>query len=257
MLLLCVAFLVLIGIILMSTKVSSISGGTSYPKSLPDSKKQLWDRKELQVNQLLQDIYKDQAVYTEDNEKIKYTSGVNPAEGYFLYKLTKDNNLENVLEVGMANGTSALYICQAMKENKSGTLISVDPFQSTQWRSIGMLNIKRAKLQDHHELMETTSDLALPELLKEQREFDMIFVDGMHLFDYTLLDIYYAAKLLKKGGILVVDDIKHRGVKKAIDYISRNYTFLKRVASTMASATMGMFIKEKEDTRLWNFHEDF
>lgn len=63
MLLLSVAFLFLIGIILMSTNGSSISGGAAalYPKSLPDSKKQLWDRKELQVNQLLQDIYRDQA----------------------------------------------------------------------------------------------------------------------------------------------------------------------------------------------------
>lgn len=266
-----IACLGIIGFILLllavAMKISSkiITGGSKqieYSKSAPLSENaasdmQIWDRTDLQVNPLLKKMYKHQEVQTAANEKIKFVSCINPVEGYFLYKLIKDNKLRNVLEIGMANGTSALYMCQAMKENLAGKLISIDPFQSTQWKGVGIANIKREKMGKYHELLETTSDLALPRFLEEGKTFDMVFVDGMHLFDYTLVDIYYAAKLLPVGGILVVDDIRHRGVKKVIDYVLANYANLEYVTLTMASETMGMFIKRGEDKRKWNYHMDF
>ena len=50
--------------------------------------------------------------------------------------------------------------------------------------------------------IEQKSFLAMPRLLQAGRKFDFCFVDGMHLFDYTALDLFYADLLVRVGGII-------------------------------------------------------
>lgn len=50
--------------------------------------------------------------------------------------------------------------------------------------------------------IEQKSFLAMPRLLQAGRKFDFCFVDGMHLFDYTLIDLFYADLLVRVGGII-------------------------------------------------------
>jgi hypothetical protein len=38
-------------------------------------------------------------------------------------------------------------------------------------------------------------------------EFDLILIDGCHGFPSIFVDLYYAAKLLKIGGRLIIDDM--------------------------------------------------
>ena len=47
----------------------------------------------------------------------------------------------------------------------------------------------------------------LPQLLDEQQEFDVIYVDGSHFADDVLTDAITAWRLLKQGGVLIFDDI--------------------------------------------------
>jgi predicted O-methyltransferase YrrM len=230
-------------------------GGLIYKKEI--DRKNVWNNKSIQVNRILQDMYSKAMVFTADNKGIKYNSGVGPPEGYYLYNLVKENKLKHILEVGMAYGTSALYMCEALKENKSGVLTSIDPFQSTQWQGIGMLNIRRAKLNKFHKLIENYSCLAMPDLITKKAKYDLIFIDGMHLFDYTLIDVFFAVSLLNKNGIIVIDDIRHAGVKKALKHMLANYKFLRYIEDTAVAETMATFVKADEDTREWNFHADF
>ncbi|ORA33347.1 hypothetical protein BST20_22530 [Mycobacterium branderi] len=46
----------------------------------------------------------------------------------------------------------------------------------------------------------------LPQLLDEQQEFDLIYVDGSHFADDVLMDGITAWRLLKQGGIMIFDD---------------------------------------------------
>ncbi len=48
---------------------------------------------------------------------------------------------------------------------------------------------------------------------------DFIFIDGWHTFDYTLIDFFYADKLLRKDGIILIDDALHKGVEKFVKNI--------------------------------------
>jgi predicted O-methyltransferase YrrM len=46
----------------------------------------------------------------------------------------------------------------------------------------------------------------LPQLLDEQQEFDVIYLDGLHFADDALTDAITAWRLLKQGGVLIFDD---------------------------------------------------
>jgi predicted O-methyltransferase YrrM len=223
------------------------------------------------VSPLLKSIiltYKTQAVGV-PSESIQ--AGVKVPEGYHLYSLVKDNKFENILEIGFAYGISALFICEALKENGSGKLISVDPYQSTQWKNIAVKHLEQAGLSKYSKLMEEPSYSAMPKILSGIKGFgsnskdrvsgassmDLIFIDGMHLFDYTLVDLFYADLLLKVGGVVVLDDIRHKGVKQSYEYILKNYSHWKLVKPTLASETCATFIKVKNDDRSWDYHRFF
>jgi hypothetical protein len=85
----------------------------------------------------------------------------------------------------------------------------------------------------------------------------MVFVDGMHLFDYTILDLFYADQLIDIGGIVTLDDIRLENTRKAYDYVLTNYKHWKLIPNTLSSDTLATFVKINEDNREWNFHLRF
>ncbi len=82
-------------------------------------------------------------------------------------------------------------------------------------------------------------------------------LDRRSVFDYTVLDFFYAEKLVKIGGVIVIDDIKHKNTGKAYNYVQKNYTNLMEVKNTMNSETQGTFVKIANDERPWHFHINF
>lgn len=211
------------------------------------------------------EIYKTGRVTTEAGEVRKISAAVGPKESRHLYCVVRDNGLRRVLEVGCANGLSALAICQALEDNgapPTAQLVSIDPFQTTQWASTALANLKRAGLVHRHRLIEEKSYVALPALLAAVRSgaeppFDAAFVDGMHLFDYTLVDLFYADLLLRDGGVLLLDDVRHRGVQPVYDYVKTNWPHYELVADTLCADTLATFVKRGPDSRAWDFHAPF
>ena len=241
-----------------------------FRNGVSDNSKELFKSKiePFLVSPLIKEIiltYKTQAIGV-PQETIQ--AGVKVPEGYHLYSLIKDNKFENILEIGFAYGISALFICEALKENGSGKLISVDPYQSTQWKNIAVKHLSQAGLSKYSELLEEPSYSAMPKILNRKSgagsktfgsgassktfgsgagSMDLIFIDGMHLFDYTLVDLFYADLLLRVGGVVVLDDIRHKGVKQSYEYILKNYSHWKLVKPTLASETCATFIKVKNE----------
>jgi hypothetical protein len=198
--------------------------------------------------------------FNESNNKNKLTeikihSAINKEEGRQIQKIMRDYKFEKCLEVGMAFGISAFYI---LSSNEKASLISIDPFQSNnkQWNSNGLKLIKQIGFQKRHDLMEEFSYIALPKLLIKYgyNYFDFIFIDGWHTFDYTLIDFFYADKLLRKGGIILIDDALHKGVQKFVKYVESNYKNYKKIYTTNTQAG---YLKLGEDSREWFFHSNF
>ena len=196
------------------------------------------------------------------DKKIKLHSAINFPEADFLYNIILKNKCFKIIEVGMAYGISSLFICFALKKMhrelklEKGLLTSIDPFQDTQWENIGRLNLEKADLLDYNDLILSKSELALPKLVKNfgEQSIDLIFIDGWHTFDATLIDLYYSTKLLKLKGLLIIDDIKHPGVAKVARYIESNLTCYKRINSPV---TLGVYILASCDKRTWDYHKPF
>lgn len=146
-------------------------------------------------------------------------SSIDQREGKFLFDIIQeDASIVKTLEVGCALGLSSLHICSATRNRKGASHIMIDPFQSTNWHGIGVKHLEDFGI-DFFEVIEAKSEFALPRLLeKGEGWLDFVFVDGWHTFDHTLLDCFYATRLLRVGGYLVIDDVNLPSVKDVVAF---------------------------------------
>ena len=63
---------------------------------------------------------------------------------------------------------------------------------------------------------------ALPRLLAEGLELDLVLVDGGHGFPMPVLDWFYAGSMLRAGGVLVLDDVGLPAVRLLVDVLDRD-----------------------------------
>jgi predicted O-methyltransferase YrrM len=183
------------------------------------------------MNNLLHSILESQVVDTPNGIKEKLHSNIDKSEANFLQKLIHDFKIRYSLEVGCAMGISSLAICESITNNTQDSQhLIIDPYQSTDWKNIGINNLKRAGYRNFR-LIEEPSEFALPKLVQENCSIDLAFIDGWHTFDHTLIDFFYINRLLNVGGILVIDDVKMPAVKKVARMIHNYpcYRFLSSV----------------------------
>lgn len=169
---------------------------------------------------LLNDIYSSREVFTLKGEKLELNSEVSREEGDFLRSIIEtDQTILRTLEVGCAYGVSSLHICSALMGRDASSHTIIDAFQKTWWKSIGITNLERADFKNF-ELIEEKSEIALPKMLSDgEGKFDFIFIDGWHTFDHAMLDCFYATRLLRIGGYLVLDDANWRSISKLVRYL--------------------------------------
>lgn len=174
------------------------------------------------MNEVIEEIYRTGVVRDDRGTDHALSSSVSRTEGEFLHDLiASDPTVVKTLEVGCAYGLSSLFICSALSGRSSSRHLIVDPDQHTSWHGIGVANLRRAGF-DRFELIEQPSELALPEIARTRSgAFDLIFIDGWHTFDHTLLDLFFANLLVRVEGWIVVDDCTWPPVAKAVSYVSR------------------------------------
>jgi predicted O-methyltransferase YrrM len=176
----------------------------------------------MQAQALIDEIRRERTVTAEDGKTYPiHKHGIDVAEGRFLTEFIAGRpNVIRTLEVGCAYGLSSLHIASALAGRPGAHHVIVDPDESTAWSGVGVTNLDRAGI-DFYELREEPSEIALPQLLKEGAEFDLAFIDGWHTFDQTLIDMYYANRLVKVGGYIIIDDADWISVSKAISYFAK------------------------------------
>jgi predicted O-methyltransferase YrrM len=141
--------------------------------------------------------------------------------GAALRDLAMAEGATRTIEVGLALGMSALFLCQAVVP-RGGSHVAIDPFQDESWNGAGLRTLRDAGVGGVVEVIEEESQLALPRLVVEGREFDFAFVDGDHRFEGVFLDLYYMTRLVKPGGLVVVDDMWMPSVRTAMAYMEKN-----------------------------------
>lgn len=193
------------------------------------------------MNAIIDEIYETKIVRDSSGNKYVLNAAIDPTEGDFLHRLiSSDKSIVKTLEVGCAYGLSSLHICEALRNRPGASHVIIDPNQMDAWHDIGALNLKKAQI-DFFKVLYEPSELALPDLLRSQPEsFDLIFIDGWHTFDQTMLDIFYANRLIRVGGYIVVDDCSWRSVSAAISYYLRYpaYEHIKEPAINIRTSRM-------------------
>lgn len=156
--------------------------------------------------------------------KVSATS-VSPREGELIQKALRATEACLSLETGLAYGTSALYICEALRQTENAQHIVIDPYQhhdEAAWKGLGINNLRLAGYEKKIRFIEKPSHLALPQLIEENLAIDFGFIDGYHTFDHTLLDFFYIDQLLKVGGIVVFDDTNWQSIRKVCSFVLKN-----------------------------------
>lgn len=131
--------------------------------------------------------------------------------------------VRSVIEVGLAYGSSALAIADALATNGvgDGRHVIIDPYQA-RFGHVGVDLLSAAGLDGFYELIEEESQIALPRLVIDDDSFDAAFVDGSHKFHNVFVDLFYLQRLVLAGGVIVLDDCAWPSVATAVDYFVQN-----------------------------------
>jgi predicted O-methyltransferase YrrM len=192
-----------------------------------------------------------------DFRTVTITSG----EGEALREWVLHENASHTIEIGLAFGFSALHICEGLLLNGSPNPrhVTLDPWQSTGYANWGLEILEEAGVRQLVEFYGEQSQLALPRLYKEGRQFDLAFVDGNHRFDAVFLDLYYLGHLVRKGGIIILDDYNLPGINRAAAFFINNLEWSIEETSPSDDAHHWVVLRtsEEEDTRDFRYFVDF
>lgn len=249
------------------------------------------------MNPVLDEMLTTGLAIAEDGKQQRVSSHIPVEEGLFLQQMISEAKPETSLEIGLAYGVSALFMCETLASLPNVRRhIVVDPHQfepsdilktHATFQGIGLYNLKKAGYERLIEFRNEPSERALPKLLSEGVQVDFAFIDGWHTFDFVLVDFFYVDRLLRPGGIVVLDDTDFPSIWKLCHYIVTNRAYkvvqclrapepqrrnplpqLARSAKRVLSGSTrrdGLlphsrciaFRKEADDSRSWDFHRDF
>lgn len=146
---------------------------------------------------------------------------VQPETAKLLEMLTCIKRPERILEVGCAIGYSAVLMAQYLADDGSITTVEWDADMT----ELARANIEKAGLSDKITVIHNDAKEVLPRLTGE---YDIIFLDGPKAhYIYMLND---CIRLLRKGGILIADNILYKGMVADDEHvIRRKITIVKRL----------------------------
>ena len=146
---------------------------------------------------------------------------VQPETAKFLETMMCLKRPARILEVGCAIGYSAILMAQYLEEGGSITTLEWDADMT----EIARGNIEKVGLSDRITVINNDAKEVLPTLTGE---YDVIFLDGPKAhYIYMLND---CIRLLKKGGVLISDNILYKGMIADDEHvIRRKITIVKRL----------------------------
>jgi hypothetical protein len=148
-------------------------------------------------------------------------SGISKNECRTMFDLLVREQPEYTAEVGCANGGSTRVIAEALEHNGKGHHFAIDPLQPTYWSNAGKHRLSAADLA--HRV--TFHDTFPEEIFHTLPPLDFVFIDGSHLFDYTIMDFVVSDKRLKVGGLMAFHDKNMASIRRALRFILANRSY--------------------------------
>ena len=132
-----------------------------------------------------------------------------------------------ILEIGCAIGYSAILMSESLQEGGTVTTVEWDH----EMAEVAKKNIASAGLSEKIHVLEKDAKELLPTL---SGEYDLIFLDGPKAHYIHMLND--CIRLLKKGGVLVSDNVLYKGMTADDSHVvRRKITIVKRLRHFIAA----------------------
>jgi predicted O-methyltransferase YrrM len=174
---------------------------------------------------LVEQILTTRQVHTPDGATLPLQDSIDAETGALLQNLIFTHRPSVSLEIGLAYGVSALFICEALSVVGGTKHVVIDAAQSTTWKGIGLANLRTAGFAPMVDFREEYSQDALPKLCAEGLEIDFAFIDGTHTFDQKMIDFFYVDCLLRTGGVIAFDDCDWPSIRALCRFIATNRSY--------------------------------
>jgi predicted O-methyltransferase YrrM len=180
---------------------------------------------------ILKRIITEKQTFDSERRALQVTGTISMPEAQFIQELIIRNGFSNCLETGVAYGASTLAICSALavleQQGRAVRHYGIDPCQLDVYKSAAITALRECGLEHIFELCDGPAHLMLPRLIERHVTVDFVFIDGMHTFDYTLVDLFFADKLLRPGGIICMHDMDMPSKKKACRYLMKHRKYVR------------------------------
>ncbi len=161
-----------------------------------------------------------------------------------LYCLVRNQRPAAVVEIGTFHGGTARAICHALHANRCGTLHTVGPFDSDTF--LPYLRRWPREIAQRAEFHAHDSMAFYMWAAKADLQFDLVLVDGNHDYEFASFDIQCAARAIKPGGFIFVDNVSQVGpYYAAIDFLTANPAWTECAARTTAVDPSKAFDRER------------
>lgn len=137
-------------------------------------------------------------------------SEMSPEERGFLYALVRGARPRRILEIGTAEGGSALVMATALEENAGeGHIWSIDP--------VPRISVEMSAYHGRVDFLVGTS----PETVEDAAAraggpFDLAMIDGIHIYRQARADLLAVLPHLAEGAYVLLHDAFHFGVSEAV-----------------------------------------
>jgi Methyltransferase domain len=150
--------------------------------------------------------------------KLSFVGGI---AHQLLYHLVRTMKAREVIEIGTYYAATSEVITRALWENGQGTLHTTDPFGAD--RCPGIIGRWPAELRRHVTFYPVSSMDLFMDLDRRKVVLDVAFIDGNHDQEFAYFDLCSAARLMRPGGIVVMDNLEQAGVFwAALEFLRAN-----------------------------------
>lgn len=138
----------------------------------------------------------------------------------FLRFTAERNKATDILEIGTAIGYSGIILARIAEKN--GGILTTIEIDEDKYKTAAD-NFKRAELRNVDLILGDGNDI----IKRLEKKFDFIFIDAAKGQYKSFFDESY--RLLKEGGIIIIDNILFRGYVFSEDYPKKYSTIVRKL----------------------------
>lgn len=147
------------------------------------------------------------------------------AFGGELAALVSEFDCSKTLETGLGGGSSALAIAAVHEQRGRGGHIAIDPYQETVFSSAGVQRLRDAGLLHRVQLIASSSELALPKLLRDGVETDFALIQGGQRFEDMFMEFLYLDHLLVNEGLMAFAEAGQPAVAAVLEFVAQTRAY--------------------------------